>query len=311
VPTVTSIPIHPVGKVVLHGSTEEMIYSWYSYVPNNLSREKTIYILITGIYGGTYDYEESARTAKLMLQERLQWPYFDQFVLLVPVIPRKENPHSYPVAFGLNSFRERDTFFSRADLKVNLMIDELIDDLINDGYQMSPKVMIEGFSSGSMFAQRYALLHPDRVKAIAAGQCGGNFTLPEYEYEGNILNWPVGINNLGELAGIQFDQESYTEIAQFIYIGDLDTGEGDTTIVWNRLHPTWGAQYMWESVSQMEFLHNTFGETDPVRLQAEIDYLNKIGYENIEFKLYPGARHEITDQMIDDFMEFLSDVAMQ
>jgi hypothetical protein len=310
-PTVTLTPIHPVGFIVPHEPDEKIIYKWFSYVPQGLRKDETAYVLITGLSGASCDYEESALMAKRMLEDRLRWPRFDEFVLLVPVVPRRQDPHVYPVAFCLKSFHESDDFYSRADLKVNLMIDKLITDLSMDGYQISTKVVIEGYSAGGMFAQRYSLLHPERVKAIAAGSCGGNFTLPVSEYDGQPLNWPVGVNNLEELAGIEFDRDSYLGIDQYIYIGDLDTGEGGTTIVWNRLHPTWGPQYMWESVEQMEFLHDNFGETDPVRLQNQVEYLNGIGYENIEFKLYPGAQHELNEEMINDFTSFLLDHAKE
>jgi hypothetical protein len=117
------------------------------------------------------------------------------------------------------------------------------------------------------------------------------------------------VNNLEALTGIQFNLEAYMEIAQYIYIGDQDTGEGGTTIVWNRLHPTWGPQYMWDSVVQMEFLHNTFGEVDPVRIEAQVAYLNQIGFDNIVFHLYPGIRHEYNMEIVNDFMSFLNDAA--
>ena len=107
------------------------------------------------------------------------------------------------------------------------------------------------------------------------------------------------------MANINFNQDEYKEINQFIYIGDLDTGEGGTTIVYNRLHPTQRHYDRPHILQQMEFLHNNFGEVDPMRLENEIDYLNSIGYENIEFKLYQNVAHEVTHQMVIDFMELL------
>jgi poly(3-hydroxybutyrate) depolymerase len=290
---------------VVHEPSDEIPYKWFSYVPSGLPRDSQVYILITGIHGQMANYDISAETSKSMLQERLRWPNINKFILLVPVIPREENQPAYPAAFDLVSFRTSNSFYKQADLKVNLMIDKLIADLNLDGYQVSSKVMVEGFSTGGMFAQRYALLHPDRVKAIAAGQCGGNFTLPETSYQNTKLKWPVGINNLFALSGIEFNQDAYKQVSQFIFIGDKDTGENYHTTVWIRLHPSFGTGNMWESVGQMEFLIKNFGETDPVRLQNEIDYLNSIGYENIEFKLYPGIDHTITNQMINDLMKFL------
>ena len=34
------------------------------------------------------------------------------------------------------------------------------------------------------------------------------------------------------------------------------------------------------------FLHNIFGDTDPVRIKNQVEYLNSLGYDNIEFRLY-------------------------
>jgi pimeloyl-ACP methyl ester carboxylesterase len=293
--------------IVRHEPSPENAYAWFSYVPKGLPQNETTYILLTAIDGTTYDYGKSARITKEMLEERLRWPHIEQFVLLAPVIPRRESPHVYPVAFDLVSFRETDQFYSRADIKVNQMIDELIGLLKADGYQVSDRVMIEGFSSGGMFAQRYALLHSERVKAISAGHCGGNFTLPLDEYEGQPLRWPVGVNNINELAGLSFNRKDYMRIAQHIYIGDLDTGEGNTTIVYNRLHPDWGPGYHWESIDQMEFLHSTFGNTDPVRLGNQVRLLQEFGYNQIEFRLYGGTPHQLTPAMMNDLMTFLSD----
>lgn len=183
-PTATPVPNHPTDRIVHHAPNESIIYDWYTYVPTGLSKESTNYILLTGISGALSDYENAISTARLMLHERVRWPDIDNFILLAPVIPRRDSPHVYPVAFDLNSFNVRDAFYYRADLKVIHMVDKLIEELAIDGFEVSRQVLIEGYSSGGMFAQRFALLHPDRVQAIAAGQCGGNFILPLVEYDG-------------------------------------------------------------------------------------------------------------------------------
>ena len=301
-PTATPVPLHPAGVIVEHEPGGEQLYRWFSYVPQRLSKDKPVYILLTGLHGDRYDYAETCRQTKMMLQERLAWPYMDRFVLLAPAIPRRDSPHVYPVAFDVVSFYEADPLYARADLKVNLMIDDLARVLEKDGYRVADQVMIEGFSAGGMFAQRYALLHPNRVRALAAGQCGGHFVLPETTYQGTALNWPAGVNNLGALAGLSFDSASYKKIAQFIYIGELDSGAGGTTTVWPA---DWGPQDMWESVEQLEFVRSQFGQPDPARLRFEIDYLNSLGYDKIGLTVYPGLAHEYTREVIEDYMSFL------
>ena len=121
-----------------------------------------------------------------------------------------------------------------------------------------------------------------------------------------MLNWPVGINDLPSLTGTEFDRDSYREVAQFIYMGDLDTGEGGTTTVWSR---DWGTGSIWQSIDQLDFLKSSFGETDPARLRSQVAYLNTIGYGNIELRLYPGVRHDQTGKVVQDVMRFLVDHA--
>ena len=220
-----------------------------------------------------------------------------KYVLLVPVIPRPATNHVYAVAFDWKVFLDStDPFCQKPDVKVNLMIDKLTSDLRSDGYDVHDKVFVDGFSAGAMFAQRYTLLHPERVQAIAAGQCGGAMTLPESSYNGTQMDWPVGVNDFLSLVGCEFDQNAYRQVPQFIYIGDQDTN--NSTL--------WGTGELWRTQSQIDFLNNTFGDTDPVRLENQVNYLNSIGYDNITFTEYVGVGHQFTSEMINDFLAFFS-----
>ena len=109
-----------------------------------------------------------------------------------------------------------DSFDQRPDLKVNLMIDELIRMLRADGYNVDDKVFIHDFSAGAMFAQRYCLLHPERVHAIAAGSCDGSLTVPGSNYNGTDMDWAVGINDFQSLLGYSFNMSDYQQVPQFI-----------------------------------------------------------------------------------------------
>ena len=302
-PTATPTPIHPVGSIVFHKANNSIPYNWFAYVPRGLKKDELNYILVTALHGDvmTGDYSEVTDHSKLMLNDRLYWGgFYTEFVLLVPVIPRRPEPHLYTVAFALDSLDgSEDPFYRRADLKVNSMIDQLLSELRADGYRVSDQVFIEGFSAGAMFAQRYVLLHPERVRAIAAGHCGGNFTLPESTYNGTELNWPVGMNNLQSLIDCEFDRDAYAEVPQFMYIGETDT---QNSIVWPE---SWGPQDMWESTSQLRFLNESFGNTDPVRIRNQVIYLNELGYSKIVFKSYPDVGHELTAEMSRDFQAFI------
>ena len=296
-PTTTPTPVHPLGRLIFHEADETIDYDWFTYVPENLDREGLNYILITSLHGNIHspNYEDVTEESRKLTEWRLSWARNEGLILLVPIIPKY---YEYqPVDFDLTCFYDStDPFYRRPDLRVNLMIDSLIDALRADAYNVSEKVLIEGFSSGGMFAQRYALLHPERVQAIAAGQCGGTFTLPESSYDGGEMNWPVGINDFYSLVGYEFNRDAYMQVHQFIFIGDQDT---EATTLWLP-----GSQKLWRSQAQIDFLKSTFGDTDPVRLENQVNYLNNLRYDNITFKMYAGVGHTYTDGMIDDLLAF-------
>ena len=226
-PTITSTPINPLDRIVSHRPNQGIPYQWFTYVPSGLDKTKPVFILITAIGAQMGTYDDLTIKTGTALQDRLRWPNINNFVLLAPVIPSIfDDPYLgniISIEFDIPSFTTSDKFYQRADLKVISIIDEFSDLLREDGYIVNEKVLIEGFSASAMFAQRFALLHPDRVLAIAAGSCGGNFVLPLKSYNGIPINWPVGINDLKTLADIEFDQNEYKNISQFIYIGDQDT----------------------------------------------------------------------------------------
>jgi len=291
--------IHPVGQVILHQADSNIIWEWYTYVSPHLDKTKPIIIFLGVFPGTTFDYEIQRDDSLSLLNWAIQWPEMDNFVLLTPIIPRTED--HYPVVFEYRSFQTPDDMGKRADLKVIKMINEFTRLLKQDGYQVYPKVMIEGFSAGGSFAQRFALLHPDLVQAIAVGGLGGVFTLPEESYQSKPIDWPVGINDLEEIADVKFDREKYMKINQYIFYGDQDTGKNGNTMVWPL---DWGTGGFWKSVDQIEFITQYFGDKDFIRVQNQTGYLNSIGYSNITFHLYPGIGHEMPEYVIDDFMRF-------
>ena len=307
-PTITPTPIHPSGRVIFHEANDTIPYHWFTYVPTSISKDEPAYILLTGIRAGFDTYDALTEIAGGEIQWRTQIAEENRYILLVPHIPRRRTPHIYAAAFDRQVFlHSTDAFYQRPDIKVNLMIDTLISQLRTDGYDVQEQVFLEGFSVGGMFAQRYALLHPERVKAIAAGHCGGVITLPESHYNGTPIIWPIGINDFAPLVGDEFRRDTYEEVPQFIYIGEQDLGPTNSTeIVLGGSNSTlWDMGWDSETArSWIVFLDNAFGATHPVKLENQARYLLTLGYGNITFTVYPGVGHQQTEQMMDDTMMF-------
>jgi len=272
------------GEIVFHPADVEIVYNWYSYVPTGIEKNQAIFIMINCDVGGAYwDYDAITEDAKTYAGHKSVRAEQYNYVLLQPAIPRAFDPNwnnteVYSAAFDKRVFSDvTNPFLKRPDLKVNLMIDRLKGLLRAEGYQVKDRVMFEGFSLGGMFAQRYALLHPERVQAVSAGHCGGTLILPRSTHNETVMNWPVGVSNFESLVGQPFNEEVYKQIPQYIYVGDHD----DNTMV----KRVWGTFY---TDDEVVFLINTFGYGPPSTLKNQSEYLQLLGY-NIQFKLYPNV----------------------
>jgi pimeloyl-ACP methyl ester carboxylesterase len=251
------------------------------------------------VYGGLFDYSSNTEQVKSYAYQITSRAEKYRLILLLPSIHRSENPAYYTMAFDRYSFLSTTpNFYKRPDLKINLMINELKESLRSEGYKINEKIFVEGFSAGGMFAQRYCLLHPEKVQAISAGQCGGSLTLPVSSYHGIVTDWAVGVNDFYLLSGNNFPLKTFKSVPQYFYIGDKD---------YNNSHVQTPGNFWTQD--QIDFLHKEFGATDPVRILNMAVYMKNICC-NVTFKLYPNIGHEVspwnTPNIIDDIYEFLN-----
>jgi len=139
------------------------------------------------------------------LADRLRIP------LLIPVFPRLYTAYTHALTRDALLIDEEDPAY-RVDLQLVAMIRDARNLLAHNGIRIKEKVFINGFSASANFATRFALMHPELVRAVAAG--GGTlWTLPLDTYKGRTLRYPV----------------------LFIYWGDQDTN--DTVTAPDCFHP--------------------------------------------------------------------------
>ena len=289
-PSVTevSFPNYPSGEIILHEAGGEGEYNYWSYVPKNLPSSEETYILLDISHPQIEDYHDLTAQAKYNISMFVEISEKENFILLTPVIPRDFSEGYYPQ--GINEYSLNPStpfFFYRPDLKVNIIIDQFVKELDEKGYSVNKKIFVSGFSAGGMWANRYTLLHPERVKAAAIGSAGGWLTMPVYEFNGINLRWPLGLYNYLELTGNEYDKfDALKSVPMLIYIGDEDT------------ESTYFSKY------PSHDLINIWGISDPDRFENQYKYLVDIGYD-VSFKLYPNVAHRYTDQMILDVINFL------
>jgi hypothetical protein len=149
-----------------------------------------------------------------------------KYPLLVPVFPRpKSDWKIYTHALDRDAILQKNNLLERLDIQLIKMIDNARDTLLKLGYRTQKRVLLTGFSASGTFANRFSLIHPDRVFAVAAGGLNGLLMLPVKEINNRKLNYPLGTNDFKSLFNECFDSLSFKKIPQFLFMGKLDEND--------------------------------------------------------------------------------------
>ena len=225
------------------------------------------------------DPQEHKRDAWMTGYERQRIADELGVILLVPAFIRPgEDWVIYTHALDRDSLTTEREDLKRIDLQLIAMIDHARIILAESGNNTDERIFIQGFSASGMFANRFTLLHPERVKAAAIGSPGGFPILPVDNYAGESLPYPAGIADIEELTGKPFDRDTYNAIPQLMYMGSLDDNDSlDFSDGWEE-----------ETVSVVDRL---FG-SDPLSRWDDAEAVYEASGANIKFQLIEGVGHD-------------------
>ena len=207
-------------------------YPYYLFSPTE-ARDGSIPILVESNNTGTAtdDFEEHRSAAKSLVRRGSSRPISEALgvPLLVPVFPR---PTEEPVDWSHYTHQlDRQTVaidggpLERIDEQLLRMVEDAKDRLAGDKYAFTDEIMLNGFSASGNFADRFAVLHPDRVLSVTAGGLNGMALLPREEWNGHTLEYHVGIADLEALTGEPVDVSGLAEVNQLLYMGAEDTND--------------------------------------------------------------------------------------
>lgn len=180
----------------------------------------------------------------------------------------------------------------RIDEQLLSMIDDAIERLADADYSVSDQVHMNGFSGSATFSGRFAFLYPERVNAFTAGGSGGH-PLPREAIDGTTLRYPLGTADYAAITGRDFDLERWTEISQYLYVGQEDQPLPDTEQV-----GYYGISHRDQEKAENVYGMNRVTERIPF-LEAEYEAVGA----NATFQIYEGIGHTITNEIIDDVVE--------
>ncbi len=292
----------PRGQVFLveADADEGFNFPYYLFIPNFVSTEDPVHLLVETNNTGTPrdDFEIHLLAAKTLagrsylnsLARRLGTP------LLVPIFPRPGSLSALeeidPQSLERDILLVNDGELARIDLQLVAMIEHARRKLQQDGVITHDTILMNGFSASGVFTNRFAALHPAKVRAVAAGGVCGLPILPVAVWNGYDLPYPIGISDIDEITGVPFDIDAYRQVQQYIYMGAQDRTDA-------LLFPDAWTQ------SEAQLIRDAIGE----RMLPDRWETSQSVYRAAEvpaaFATYSGAGHSITNPILDDVVEFL------
>lgn len=137
--------------------------------------------------------------------------------ILIPIIPSVKGGIPYYQQLSKECFDVSNySPLYRIDLQVLNIIQDA-KERISKYAKISEKIFLNGYSSSGVFAQRFALLHPEIVDTLCVGGASGSIPTPTTE-----LQYPLGIADYYDITGKPFDFETYSQIKFRYYVGSLE-----------------------------------------------------------------------------------------
>jgi hypothetical protein len=272
-------------------------YSYYLFLPSGSRNNNPTYLLVEPNNSGKptddiafqdADARFTAETSSVgrSISKKLGLP------LLVPVFPRPEKIwKTYTHALDRDAMLITEGDMKRIDLQLIAMIDDARERLKRLGIAADEKVMLNGFSASGTFANRFTLLHPARVKAVASGGINGIAMLPVKELDKTALEYPLGIVDFETITGHPFDVREYRTVPQYIYMGAKDSND---------------ASLFKDSYDDSErtIIHTLIGKVMMPDRFKKCESIYQEQHINARFVVYPDVGHGVNKQIIVDLCRF-------
>lgn len=217
--------------------------------------------------------------------------------VLVPLFPRPtatgDAEDLYLHALTRGALEAQRIDLKRVDLQLLAMVKDARARLAARGVEAKGKLLLTGFSASGSFVNRFAVLHPEAVLAVASASPGGWPLAPVAQLDGEPLPYPVGLSGLDGLIGSTPSVDALRQVRWLFLLGAQD----DNDAVPHRDS---------FSAADQALIFRRFGKT-PVRRWKKAEALYRSAGLNARFRLYPRTGHEVSDAMQADTLRFFQD----
>ena len=278
---------------VAENPVEGFNFPYYLFIPQGISLIKPMYLLVEACNTGAGVGLKSLERRTKMLAEASHATKIAQALkvpLLVPFFPRYVGKF-YTHALDRDTLLIRDGDLERIDMQLIQMIAHAKKLLRYNNVKVNEKVFMNGFSASGTFTNRFAILHPTVVRAVATGGINSIPTFPTNRWKDTLMRYPVGIADVKEIADIDFDETAYNRVSQYIYMGGLDDND---SIPHRDAYDALDAELVKSLIG---------AKMMPDRWRVSQSIYKALGIP-AEFVTYENAGHEMTVEILDDIVSF-------
>lgn len=214
------------------GRKDPFKYPYFLYIPDEVPVKEKVYFIVEPNNSGFVDddlethIEKAKRTATNdfylgnHVANTLKTP------LLVPVFPRSKSDWKiYSHSLDRDVMLQKGNSLERIDNQLIEMFEDARIRLEEKGIPSYPQFLLTGFSASGTFANRFTLIHPDKVLAVAAGGLNGLLMLPVDSLANETLNYPIGLADFSKITSKTFQREEFLSTPQFYFMGALDAND--------------------------------------------------------------------------------------
>lgn len=274
------------------------MFPYYLFIPDSIHTDKKSVIIVepnnSGFTSDRFN-EHLIKARRIATKEFYTGNYLShklKYPLVVPVFPRStKNWKIYTQALDRDVILQKNNNLERIDLQLIAMVSDAQNKLSKLGYETEPQILMVGFSASGTFVNRFTLIHPDKVRAAAAGGLNGILMLPEERIDGEKLNYPLGTNDFQALFNRKFDSVSFMSTPQYLFMGKSD--DNDAVPFADAYDP-----------DERELIYKVLGkEMQPERWNKCIEIYKQRDI-NANIVTYDSIGHEQPDNVKQDILSF-------
>jgi hypothetical protein len=207
-------------------------FPYFLFIPDQVSQGNRVHIIVEPNNSGFADddlQKHIEKAKRIATNDFYPGNYVAQNLkipLVVPVFPRPKTEWKiYTHALDRDVMIQKDSPLKRIDEQLIAMVNDARFKLKDKNIDTEDEFLMTGFSASGTFANRFTLIHPEKVLAVAAGGVNGLLMLPLENLDGEELKYPIGTHDLKELVNKDFKKELFIKTPQFYFMGELDDND--------------------------------------------------------------------------------------